>query len=378
MALVHTPALAQRGGGGEVDVVVAADDASASAMRAVVVELVARLGLASHVSFAAGVNAAELITPRAGAEPRVARVWIDLSKPDRATLYLVDREWERILIRHVRKTSGHEEIAREAMGHILETAVDALAHGARIGVSREEARSEIERTAPPPAPVAAPPPTPAPAPTPSRSEPEPPAAERASLPAAEPVTAHAPGAAGASPVLELGGDYRAGMYADGVVTDGPGAAFYLGAPRGRVRPGGWLTLDYSLPLTVDARPLGLRLEQGAGRVLGAVDVSLADRLALRLGVGAGVDIVHVTPQLEGSARTTRGDDETFALVLACASGRLVWSFSQNVGLSLTGSVDVDPSGSRYVVLIDGAPTAVLSPWPVRPAVSVGLAVRLPR
>ena len=104
--LIDMSSFAQTSSREAVDVVIAADDVTAPDMRAVVVELIERLGLATTVTFAPGVNAVELITPVAGAQPRVARVWIDLSKPERATLYLVDHDWERILIRHVRKMPG--------------------------------------------------------------------------------------------------------------------------------------------------------------------------------------------------------------------------------------------------------------------------------
>ncbi len=142
-----------------------------------------------------------------------------------------------------------------------------------------------------------------------------------------------------------------------------------------MRPGGWLSLDYSFPLTVDALPLGLRLEEGGGRALATIDRSVGARLTLRIGAGVGVDIVHVTPRLDGTAQTTPGNEETFALFVARASVRLLWCFSPSLGLTVAASVDVDPSGSRYVALVNGAATPVLSPWPVRPAISLGLAIQ---
>jgi len=336
--VIAASSLAQTSSGEAVDVVIAADDVSAPAMRAVVIELIARLHLATNVTFAPGVNAAELITPRAGAEPRVARVWVDLSKPERATLYLVDRDWERILIRHVRKLPGHEELAREAIGHILETAVDALAHGARIGVTREEARLEFERSAP----VEAPP--------------------RPAL------TQVAPG-----PRLEFGAMYEAELYAQGaVVATGPTGSFYVGGPRGTLRPGGWLTLQYRLPTIVDEAPLGVRLEGGTGRALATIDLAVRPRLAVRFGAGLGIDVLHTSPRLESSPGTTRGTDEDFVVLVARVSGGASWSLSADLALTLIVSCDLDPSGTRYVVAVDSVTVPVLSPWPVRPALALGV------
>jgi hypothetical protein len=333
------PSAAQTTGEASVDVVIVSDAGSAPAMRAVVVELIARLRLAATVTFAPSVNPVELINPVPGAEPRMARVWIDLSKPDRATLYLVDREWERILIRHVRKMPGHEEIAREAVGHILETAVDALAHGARIGITREDARAEIEKAS---APVES-----------------------------GPTSAPAPAAPG--PRLEFGAMYEAELYATGgVVAHGPGGSFYVGRWGGAVRPGGWLTLQYRLPVIVDAAPVGVRLDGATARALAAIDLAVSRWLAVRLAAGAGVDVLHMTPRLEGAPGTTRGTDEDFALVVGRLSGGLSWSPTTGVALVLVVSCDLDPSGSRYVGLVDGSRAAVLTPWPVRPALSVGV------
>jgi hypothetical protein len=337
--IIDASSPAQTSSGDAVDVVIAADDASALAMRAVVIELIARLGLATNVTLATDVNAAELITPRAGAEPRTARVWIDLSKPERATLYLVDRGWERILIRHVRKLPGHEELSREAIGHILETAVDALAHGAQIGVAREEARLQIEEAS---APVDVPP-----LPAPSQG---------------------APG-----PRLELGAMYEAELYAQGgVVANGPAASFYIGKPRGAVRPGGWLTLQYRLPMIVDTAPLGVRLDGGTGRALAAIDLAVGPRLAVRLGLGGGIDVLHMSPRLERSPGTTRGKDDDFVVLVARASGAASLSLSADLALTVVVSCDLDPSGTRYVVAVDGVTAPALSPWPVRPALSLGL------
>ncbi len=318
--------LAQPIGMNRVDVVIVATEPDAEAMRAVVDELIARLRIDATVTFAKTVKPDEIITPRRGAEARLARAWIDLSTPERATIYLVDRDWARVLVRHVQTMTGHDEMAREAIGHILETAVDALAHGAHIGVANEQ----------PPANA-----------TPD-SDVVPP------------------------PHWELGASYEGEIYAPGVLASGPAASFYVGASRGAVRPGGWLSAQYRLPLIFDSAPLGVRLDGGGLRALATMDVELGRRAALRFGVGSGVDVVRMTPRLEGRPGTQLGSDQTFALVIGRVSAAVVASLSTHLEFSLTASCDIDPSGTRYSASVDGAGETVLSPWAVRPALSLVL------
>jgi hypothetical protein len=339
-----SPSFAQPSVDQAVDVVIAAGDADAQAMRAVVAELIGRLRLTANVSFSTGVIAAEVITPRAGAEPRTARAWIDLTQPERVTLYLVDRDWERVLVRHVRKVTGHDELAREAIGHILETAVDALAHGATIGVAREQVGSD-EPQAPP------------------------------SLPSASLAPGLAPPRAAGPPHGEIGAAVESEMLASDVVATGPAADVYIGADRGRLRLGGWLTLQYRLPVVVNAAPLGVRLDGASLRALATVDAPAGKRLAFRFGIGAALDATHMTPRLEGKPDTMVAKDQDFAVLVARISAGAVARLSAHLVLTFTVSCDVDPSGTRYVALVQGTETTVLSPWPARPALSLGIAIR---
>jgi hypothetical protein len=117
------------------------------------------------------------------------------------------------------------------------------------------------------------------------------------------------------------------------------------------------------------------LEGFSGRALAVLDLPLGEQLAVRVGAGAGLDVVHKSPRLEGSAGTIRGTDEDFALFIARASAAVLWSFASHVSLALMLSSDIDPSGSRYVTLVDGVAAPVLSPWPVRPALALGVTIQ---
>jgi hypothetical protein len=317
-------------------------------MRAVSEELLARLGVEATITVAADVDPAEVITPRPSAEPRVARAWIDLSRPDRATLYLVDREWERVLVRHLRRTPGHDELAREAIGHILETAVDALLHGARIGVVREDAQNELEGPFSPAVPGAVAKAAPAVSPK----------GERA-------IRLHVQG----------GADYEAALYGDrGIVAHGPAAMLFVAAGDRPLRPALWLSVQYRVPVRVDAQPLGVRLDGAAARALAALDATLNPRVAMRFGAGAGVEIVHMSPLAEPGSGASPAADQDFATVVARSSIALRFSVSQHVAMAATLSCDLDLSGTRYVTVVNGAAVPALSPWTLRPALALGVDV----
>jgi hypothetical protein len=123
---------------------------------------------------------------------------------------------------------------------------------------------------------------------------------------------------------------------------------------------------------VDAAPLGVRLDTVTARALATIDLAAGTRLTFRLGAGVGVDAVHVTPRSEGSLGTKRAGDEQFALIVGQLGAALSWSMSPVFGLSFMAICDFDPSGSRYVALVGAARTPVLSPWPVRPALALGV------
>src|SRR5205823_1511815 len=107
------------------------------------------------------------------------------------------------------------EVSREALGRLLETAVEALLSGAQIGLERRAAQAQIIARAAPPAP--------APAPSPAAPA-GPPRRERA-----------AP-----SWRAELALMYEAqGFAPEALAAHGPVVGVWVGSTRGRVRPGVW-------------------------------------------------------------------------------------------------------------------------------------------
>jgi hypothetical protein len=95
---------------------------------------------------------------------------------------------------------------------------------------------------------------------------------------------------------------------------------------------------------------------------------------LRLGVGAEADLVRVSPFATSGSSAQLASSHWLKLAL----GRLALTYAHELGRSmdveLTLGAVLDPSGTRYVVQGDTGETRVLTPWPVRPLIAVGVTV----
>jgi hypothetical protein len=287
------------------------------------------------------IDATEVIRPAprspAGSDV-VARAWIDLGDAGQVTLYVVDRGWERILVRHIDRGNAPSEVVLESTARIVATAVEALLTGAQIGVVREE----LARPATPPADLDA-------------------TARPAS---AVPAT---PGAA-----ARIGAFYGAQLFAPTLVLiHGPGICVGGAAGSGRVQPGAILTGQLWLPSTVTDRAVGLRLLSGSLRLLGTADYVAGSRVTLTAGLGGGIDVTRIDALALGEDVHPTATTTLTTGVLRAAVGtsiRMRWG----LGLSVTGAVDADLSGTRYVVKQDGATYDFLRPWAVRPGLMLGV------
>ena len=288
-----------------------------------------------------------VLTPEPGAPPALARIWIELGGA-RTTIYLVDGDWERILVRHI-PTDGPalDEVGREQIAHIVHAAVEALLDGARIGLTQDEARAELG---------VAPEPTPTPAPEPPRPD----------VPAV---------------ASELGADFAIG-YAPQLFADGPTVRHGLLAlvsmlvGRGSPRLAISLGVDFWPNSTHEGGGVRLDLRSLLVRFEAGVDIDLADGTSLRATAGLTIDLTAVEP------RTVPGSDVAVAspwdAVGPLASVRVAvhQRIFDWIGLAAGLLFDVDLLDTRYVVRAGMRDQTVVDPWPVRPALFVAAEGRL--
>jgi hypothetical protein len=337
MALLWSaPALGAPNGSVEI-AIAAGDEVAAARLAEALRDPLRRVGVEARISRTAQVDPRQIIEPRLGAPAMLARVWIDLERAERATLYLVDGSWERILVRHVALQRGLDEVAREELGLILRAALEGLLAGERIGIGREEARETLApRAAPAPAPEPAPPPDP-------------------------------------GPVFELGLLYEAQLFSSQhAVTHGPLAGVGLRTGDGDVALGGALSGQLRLPVSVDGERAGLELGTWALRALVTVRIPVASRLALRGGAGGGADIVDIEPRVRrgAGARTAEARYEASAVARALAGAE--WILFGATSLSAGVTCEMDIVAQRYVDVHAGQSDSVLSPFRVRPGLVLGI------
>jgi hypothetical protein len=377
--LVPAVASAQSGKSSRVELLTAGPDAQARQLESVLRELIGYLSVSAEYARADSVDPREVVTPVRAARPVLARVWIDLSQPERATVYIVDGPWERVLVRHVPLKGGVDEVAREQLAHIVSSALEALSSGARIGLTREEVEhSMFGRPASPPHRDAASAGSGAPdrakttEPSTSSSSSSSSSAAPEDYAARDVYEWHAQSLD--APPLDLGLYYELQAWShDQLVVHGPGAALRARFQRARGGPGIWLSAQYRFAVTVDEPPIGVRLHSGAGRALGTFDWAVANRTELRAGLGIGLDVVDVEPrQLTAGAGTELAPERTTLVPLLRALVALEHRFVGNTAINAALALDLELIDARYVVERDDSKQLVFDPWTLRPAIVLGI------
>lgn len=338
-----------------VSIELAGEASVVSAVESVLRERLAGLDVDLSFTNAEAVDPAKVVTPSGVRDDDLARIWVDLKAEQRATLYVVDGTWERVLVRHFPR-HDNPEIVREEIGHVVELSVVSLRAGERIGVGRDIARAELVPEAPP---------TPTPTPTP----PSPPEADR---PPAAPVVA--PPRPKASTRFAGGLFYEAQAYGGGPeLWSGPGALFEVRAKpaASRFSYGGLVSVQYRLPSDASGNRATVDFEGGAAHLLalGAMTISAPAQLAL--GLGGGVDVLHAEARGEGPSDVSFVGGSTRLVPTMRALVRYEHVISS---LRLFGGVglDVPVERARYLILGTGGPTVVFEAWAARPFLLVGI------
>jgi hypothetical protein len=311
----------------------AADDAEAADLERTLSSALDLPELRCELSRVAAVNARGLLDPVPGAEPALARIWVDVTASERAVIYVVDRSWTHTYIRTLLRASGNPALDHAQIGEIVRSAVQALQEGAVIGITRAQMLEPEVQSAPA---VSSPPP-----------------AQRERF----------WGGVGLSYAIGLRAD-------DAAIAHGPGAYGYALAALGAVRLGGMLALQYQ-PHRIARGGAEARLDTLALRAGPLLESALGTAFNVQLGLAFGSDLVHIDPESDASGVTPdHAHWAAFPLVEATAGARV--PLSGALELLVTLVADADLVDTRYVIGGGGRTTLVEDPWAVRPSLRVGL------
>lgn len=319
-----------------------------AAAPAVIADFTARLnprlaarGLALEVTTVGEVDFERLVAtrPETAEGAPLARVWLDGRNPDRALLFLIPRQGDRVLVRKVELAAGFDQVALAQIVYIIERAVASLLLSEPIGVPQSEAQAAVKAVLPVVPPAAETPPG-----SPFR------------LGAFGGIGAWSSDAAAAARIgvegavqQEGGGRRRLGLAASLVVDPG----FHVA----REGIGDLLVRSVALHLFVSAT---WRAGQyGAGAI----------------AAGPALVVTHVAPTLSSSSPTepaTSASRTDFDPALG-VTARWELPLGRRTSVFLAASLDVVPLRAHYAATVEGRDQVLFSPWTLRPGLVLGVA-----
>jgi hypothetical protein len=288
-----------------------------------------------------------LVDGAAGASEVRVRCWLVLSDLRHAHLYFADQAATRFLIRDLDLTGRLDELDREALSQALELSIRAMLED-HAGIDRDAARSLLGPRANPE----------------SRAEHAAPIAPAASSPGPR-----ARSDFFASVAWQLEGHSR-----ELGAVQGPVLALGYERLLGRWRAGLWVSGGAQLPETYLGSVAGLALQTFAFRS-GArwVGSLLSNRAFAGALLSAGADYVRFAARagLVESSVALAPQRSTLVPVL-CGGALLGAELTSHARLSVALLASVPLLDLHYDVEVDGLRERVVSPWLVRPGLSLAL------
>jgi hypothetical protein len=343
-----------------VQVVIAATPDVEARLSPVLTELLGRLPVALELKREATIEVARVLTPPESPPPALARVFIDVTGRDVAIVYLVDAAWQRLLVRRLPLEHGLDEVAREQVAHVVESAIQSLAAGGVLGVTRAEASAELGVVEP--------------------SRVTAPRDERRTAPV--PTRALAPPAPKSPPPRVNAWDARVGVgwglapWTPQTLLQGPELRVRLGWGRGRLSWGGGVSGRYLLEREVRSALAGMVIEGVGVRALGHARYALEPGFAVLASLGLGFDRETFRP-LPGDASTVllgAGGARTSGIV--ATSLGMEARIAGPIWLGADAGVELEVAPDDYVVGRGSGFVAIAEPLRLRPNFSAQLGFAL--
>jgi hypothetical protein len=271
----------------------------------------------------------------------IARIWIHALEGDRFWILLSDRSGQRLLVRRVTGGGSRDEVAREEICQIVESAVESLLGGGELGVSRAEAARRLGvPEAPPPPPRAAPAP-------PTRKI-----------------------ALTRSAGLAIG--YHATAWSASHPLHGPFLGIHVRQDHDRFGLGLALTVEPRFAETVPGDVVQLKVSSVGARLVPRLAVHLGRGARLHLGLGGGFDAIDSAPLRVPGSRARPDPAEAYvSAVFRGEFGLDVRPFDR-ASVSTVVALDVDTTHNVYFLVSDGRRREVFAPFRVHPVIAIAL------
>jgi hypothetical protein len=335
----------RQGDAGPVAVVVLIGQAADSAeLRDVVAELLARQGVKPQFENGERFDS-ELWLAQNPADAR-SFAFVSVLEPERAELHFRGPRGERFLVRELELRSGLDELGRELIARVVETAVVALLH-TNEGISREQAAAELAS-----AQAAAAAASTAPAETPVAEPPPPEPASRWHALFGLRALGHYTGP-------DLGVRIGFGLEAS-VALHNPGW------PRLRAR----LSAEGGLPQRLDEAGVEAQLVTVPLRL--GIDVGTTS--GLYVGLSTGFDLVHLDPDDASSDALTLTDPSTEFVPASRLELRYELPLGAHGWLALSALADLTWRTIHYDVVQGGTVRHLATPWRVQPGLALSFGV----
>jgi hypothetical protein len=335
-----------------VEIVATGDETATSAVESLVRELLRDLAVEIHWTRAPSIDPREVLSRRPPDVGLLARVWVDLSDPLGARMFIANATSDHFLVRIVPATKGDDDkkIENEAVAQIVSSSVQALLAGGNIGVTREAAVRQVELVAPPPVP---------------------------DVIHVEPRTRP-----GSTVLRELSGEVGAFVALRGLGT-GPILSFdtglmgtLAGPRRWPVRPILILALQWDAPRDWQTHTIGVQLEGAGGSVQAGVRTQLGARVSLQASVGLGPEEIRVDPQAVPNAGfNPKSPFWVAAAMLTTRIGVEVLLVGPLSAFAMAGG-DIDTSGVQFNVNDNGTLSSDVVPWRIWPVALLGASLAL--
>lgn len=331
-----------------VRVVVAGDGATTLALEQHLVTLLSERHVQLELRRELEIRGQDVLNRPAHEETILANIWLDVTQESRALLYIKNARSDRFLVRTLPLENGYDELGRESLANIVESAIDVLLQGGEIGVTREEAEKQVAAQAPAP------------------PDPPPAAAESTKITSNKRET---------SEESPLSPAIFAGVTGDLTARSVARLSLRMGASLSGVRTARFtwfssLEGGYAWSSPLESNDVRLEFETLGGRWVTGLRLA-GGHIGWRLGLGGGLEAMRVTAEVKDpSLRVTSSLWVLTPLLSAMTSLDLALSERWFGVLSIGG--DVALTTHDFEVVRGETAESLLSPWRVRPSSQLGI------